>query len=211
MEQSLSMSLRQKLAMTAQMQQAIRILQLSAHDLQALVETEYLENPALEMEDPAQSREAEPEDGRLSLEQVSELARFLGDEERGPHDFHENTGRSFEAGSAVRPSLETELREQAAFVFPPGRQRRIAFFLIGSVDDCGYLQCTLADAARQLRVPEAEAEEVLTVLQGFERSLAPGLLVLELEPQDFRNANACLRGWSNCPPRARCCPRRRSG
>ena len=34
------------------------------------------------------------------------------------------------------------------------------------------------------------------VLQGFERSLAPGLLVLELEPQDFRNANACLRGWS---------------
>ena len=81
MEQSLSMSLRQKLAMTAQMQQAIRILQLSAHDLQALVETEYLENPALEMEDPAQSREAEPEDGRLSLEQVSELARFLGDED----------------------------------------------------------------------------------------------------------------------------------
>jgi predicted nucleic acid-binding protein len=33
------------------------------------------------------------------------------------------------------------------------------------------------------------------VLQGFERSLAPGLLELELEPQDFRNANACLRGW----------------
>ena len=40
---------------------------------------------------------------------------------------------------------------------------------------------------------QAQAE---TVLQGFERSLAPGLLVLELEPQDFRNANACLRGWS---------------
>ena len=33
-------------------------------------------------------------------------------------------------------------------------------------------------------------------LQGFEHGLAPGLLVLELEPQDFRNANACLRGWS---------------
>lgn len=33
------------------------------------------------------------------------------------------------------------------------------------------------------------------ILQVFERSLAPGLLLLELEPQDFRNANACLRGW----------------
>ena len=34
------------------------------------------------------------------------------------------------------------------------------------------------------------------VLRGFERSLAPGLLVLELEPQDYRHANACLRGWT---------------
>ena len=25
---------------------------------------------------------------------------------------------------------------------------------------------------------------------------APGLLMLKLEPQDFRNANACLRGWT---------------
>ena len=44
---------------------------------------------------------------------------------------------------------------------------------------------------KALNQPQAEA-----VLQGFERSLAPGLLVLELEPQDFRNANACLRGWT---------------
>jgi hypothetical protein len=34
------------------------------------------------------------------------------------------------------------------------------------------------------------------VLQGFASSLAPALLVLELEPQDFGNADACLRGWT---------------
>jgi predicted nucleic acid-binding protein len=44
---------------------------------------------------------------------------------------------------------------------------------------------------RALSPPQAE-----TVLQGFESSLAPGLLQLEPESQDFRNANACLRGWS---------------
>jgi hypothetical protein len=44
---------------------------------------------------------------------------------------------------------------------------------------------------KALSQPQAEA-----VLQGFERSLAPGLLMLELEPQDFRNANACLRCWA---------------
>jgi predicted nucleic acid-binding protein len=34
------------------------------------------------------------------------------------------------------------------------------------------------------------------VLEVFESSLAPGLLWLNLEADDFRNANACLRGWS---------------
>ncbi len=168
MEQSLSMSLRQKLAMTAQMQQAIRILQLSSQDLQELVETEYLENPALEMEDPEQPREREAEEGKYSLEEISELASYLGDDHRGPCSAREATGRSLEAGSVQRPSLEDELREQAAFVFPAGQARQLAFFLIGSVDACGYLQCTLADAAEKFAVTEAEAARVLQVLQSFE-------------------------------------------
>jgi predicted nucleic acid-binding protein len=48
----------------------------------------------------------------------------------------------------------------------------------------------------KLRTKALSPVQAEGVLQGFERSLAPGLLVLELEPQDFRNANACLRGWS---------------
>ena len=38
----------------------------------------------------------------------------------------------------------------------------------------------------------AEADRVL---DGFERSLAPALLLLDLQHQDFLHANACLRGW----------------
>lgn len=55
------------------------------------------------------------------------------------------------------------------------------------------LHSALCLKVRTKALSQTQAE---TVLQGFERSLAPGLLVLELEPQDFRNANACLRGWS---------------
>ena len=55
------------------------------------------------------------------------------------------------------------------------------------------LHSALGLKVRTKALSQAQAE---TVLQGFERSLAPGLLMLELEPQDFRNANACLRGWS---------------
>jgi len=53
------------------------------------------------------------------------------------------------------------------------------------------LHSALGLKVRTKALSQAQAE---AVLQGFERSLAPGLLMLELEPQDFRNANACQRG-----------------
>ena len=49
-EQSLNLNLSQHLVMSMKLQQAIQILQLSAQDLKAEIEKEYMENPALEME-----------------------------------------------------------------------------------------------------------------------------------------------------------------
>lgn len=54
------------------------------------------------------------------------------------------------------------------------------------------LHSALGLMVRTKALSQAQAE---AVLQGFERSLAPGQLMLELEPQDFRNANGCLCGW----------------
>jgi predicted nucleic acid-binding protein len=48
----------------------------------------------------------------------------------------------------------------------------------------------------KVRTKALSPSQAEAVLQGFERNLVPGLLVLEVEPQDFRNANACLRGWT---------------
>jgi hypothetical protein len=40
------------------------------------------------------------------------------------------------------------------------------------------------------------------VLEGVAQSLSPGLRVLNLDPQDLLNANACLRSWTTraCRP-----------
>ena len=51
MEQRLNLKLQQKLAMTQQLRQATEILQLSAQELSDLVESEFLENPAVEFEE----------------------------------------------------------------------------------------------------------------------------------------------------------------
>ena len=71
MEHSLSLNLGQKLAMTAKLQQAIQILQLSAQDLRDVIEKEYLENPALEMEDSFEDHESgEKTTDRYSIEEI---------------------------------------------------------------------------------------------------------------------------------------------
>ena len=48
--QALTQNLSQHLAMTMKMQQAIKILALPAQELRGLIEKEYLENPALEID-----------------------------------------------------------------------------------------------------------------------------------------------------------------
>ena len=50
--------------------------------------------------------------------------------------------------------------------------------------------------ALKVRTGALSATEADRVLEVFARSIAPGLLWLNLEADDFRNANACLRGWS---------------
>jgi predicted nucleic acid-binding protein len=55
------------------------------------------------------------------------------------------------------------------------------------------LHSALGLKVRTKALSQMQAE---AVLQRFERSLAPGLQLLELESQDFLNANACLRGWT---------------
>ena len=55
------------------------------------------------------------------------------------------------------------------------------------------LHSALGLKVRTKALNPAQAE---TVLHGFERTLAPGFLMLAVEPQDFHNAQACLRGWT---------------
>ncbi|WP_416196404.1 RNA polymerase factor sigma-54 [Selenomonas sp.] len=170
--QALQENLSQHLAMTMKMQQAIKILQLSAQDLRGVIEKEYLENPALEIDyDRAVSfAETGKSEQVYRAEDISAFAAYLG-----------GSGRGDEAGAAeeeknpvlARPAsrtLEEELMEQAAFAYPAGREREraVAVFLIGSLDGSGYLRVPLAEAARATQVSGAEAEAVLAVLQSFE-------------------------------------------
>ena len=93
-EQSLNMSLSQHLAMTMKLQQAIQILQLSAQDLRAEIEKEYLENPALDMEYDDGTEELP--DGNFRDEDIAALAEYLGSDTNDNRYAMDDAPKSFE-------------------------------------------------------------------------------------------------------------------
>lgn len=171
MEQSLSLNQSQRLAMTAKLQQAIRILQLSSQDLRTTIENEYLENPALELEEAsAEPDAAESSEDRYSIEEIAALANYLGDDERQPHASHDPITQRFEAVASTGITLEQELMEQVNFTFHAEKERGVATFIVGSIDTRGYLQTPCTEIARAMQTDVPMVERVLKIIQGFEPS-----------------------------------------
>lgn len=167
-EQSLGMNLSQHLAMTMQLQQAIEILQLSAQELCATIEKEYLENPVLEMDYPSGRRELY-EQGGPAHAGVRALADYLDGGGKQPACFTDEDERQFDAPTPLHATLEEELLEQVNFTFTENEsERAVATFLVGSLDSRGYLTLPVAEVARAMACSEAEVLRILAVIQGFE-------------------------------------------
>lgn len=166
--QSLSMNLSQQLVMTMQLQQAIQILQLSAQDLRAEIEKEYLENPALEMD--YTTGVADSREDIFSREDISALADYLGEGSGGgePHYFTDDIDRESQIAAPASLTLEEELLEQVEFTFRRESERAIATFIVGCIDGSGYLTMTTADIAAAMQTSESEVLAVLARVQEFE-------------------------------------------
>ncbi|WP_270527945.1 RNA polymerase factor sigma-54 [Mitsuokella jalaludinii] len=165
-EQSLGMNLSQHLAMTMQLQQAIEILQLSAQELCATIEKEYLENPVLEMEYSTGRRERYEQDGSVN---VRALADYLDGGNKQPSYFTDDDEHQFDTAAPSHETLEEILLEQVNFTFNENEsERAVATFLVGSLDSRGYLTLPTAEAARAMACSEAEILRILTVIQSFE-------------------------------------------
>ena len=165
-EQALNLNLSQHLVMTMKLQQAIQILQLSAQDLKAEIEKEYMENPALEMEygDGVTASQGEV----LRAENVAALAEYLeGDGNASTGGFYERDN-ILENNASVNITLERDLLEQAEFACRNEEELALATFIIGSIDDWGYLTISTSEIAAAMQVPEERVEQVLQLVQAFE-------------------------------------------
>jgi RNA polymerase sigma-54 factor len=159
----LQMQQTQRLIMTPELRQAITVLQLPVTELSQFIEAELLENPCLEVEPKEEAEETG------SRQDLGKLVDYLGESEGhgGPvADLEDEVG--FVAFTATVPTLQEHLTAQLLLAGLDPLGRRIGDFLIGNVDDNGYLTVQTAEAATQLGVPEERVVQVLHVIQSFD-------------------------------------------
>ncbi len=179
MKPSLRTSMSQQLTLTPQLRQAIRLLQLSAIELEAEITTAVEENPLLELADDAEP-ENEPASEAAEAERDSVEIEVL-DAQESPLDYepewddarpaHDGDGDNDAAARMVEnDDLHSHLLWQLNLSPMSDRDRRIGVALIDAIDDDGYIAESLDGLCDSLR-PEVDArpDEVLTVLHRIQR------------------------------------------
>lgn len=178
LRQQLKMS--QQLVMTPQLQQAIKLLQLSRLELQEMVQQEMLENPFLEETYSDTGTDSQPEEDRTGFENEaydSNIARdaswedYLGEfastpktDERREFETSEEIS-PLEARCAARPTLEGHLLWQLRLSTLTDKQKEIGEIIIGNLSSNGFLQADNEELAGLAGCTPEEVEEVTQKIQ----------------------------------------------
>ncbi len=204
MKPSLQLKLSQHLALTPQLQQSIRLLQLSTLELEQELEKYLQENPLLEREEeeyaPPKPGSDEAESAATEQSEIepaptpssADDESWLGEESSyssssGSFDDDDN---DFQDVQAATTSLREHLSWQLGLMAIPDRDRTLVQCLIEALDDDGYLTQSLEDLAETLPPElEIEAEELQIALKhlqyfdptGVGARNAPECLALQLE------------------------------
>ncbi len=202
MDTKLDLRLTQRLIMTPQLQQAIKLLQLSKLELEQMVNQALLENPFL---DETQAETAETDDdesyktvttteiattrdedegGALSPLNGEDLkwGEYLSDDgfdnkETGYYKDSEEEGMTYEQMLTRPSSLSEHLSWQLNLATSDTEINKAGECIIGNLDDNGYLQSTIEEVAVSSGVTQEKAAEALNVIQQFD---PPGIAARDL-------------------------------
>ncbi|HWN80645.1 MAG TPA: hypothetical protein VNM87_00975, partial [Candidatus Udaeobacter sp.] len=199
MEMKHGLHLQQKptLVMTQRLQQALKLLQVPTLELQQILQTELQQNPLLEevieydeVEEPAadtEPAEAPPEvDPERETTVQDEGEKSLAEWEeywREGYDGHYNRGEVqtaddfYEKVPTTVPTLADYLTAQLRLATSDAEILRIGEYLIGTIDDRGYLTMADAEVADALSAPGDKVQETVAVLQTFD---PPGVAAHDL-------------------------------
>jgi RNA polymerase sigma-54 factor len=182
-----NLKLSQQLVMTPQLQQAIKLLQLSRIELQETVERELMENPMLEeaMEEERPSSENAETDFRKTksdddpstvqdLQKNAEWDDYLGEfsstakqaqsrEAEIPED-----GMAFDARLSAKHTLEGHLQWQLRLSAFTEREMEIGEIILSNLETTGYLKADKEELSELAHCSMEEMESVISRIQRFD-------------------------------------------
>ena len=196
----------QQLVLAPQMRQSLKILQVAALDLRAAIQEELQANPTLEempMDDVSLEKAAtsgdenaarnddprEEMDFSKDFQVLEKIGQDWRDHLADTGGVRQTTGEEDERRQHFFDSLTTEtslqqhLMQQAELADCPAQTLEALRFLVGSLDDRGYLTTTLSDLALLSHLPLETMQEAAKLLKTFDppgigaESLADCLLI----------------------------------
>lgn len=187
MKQSLQIGLNQQLRMTPQLQQAIRLLQLSSIDLQQEIQENLYSNPLLEIDETAETPEKADEVGDIDAEQPKVETEQKSDEleysARDGLQQSQHTGPDFtDREDAAEETLRDHLCWQLNLTPMSPLDQDIAMAIIDAVDSSGLLCTSIENIIQSVRSEEElEEEDILSVLHRIQRFDPPGVAARDLK------------------------------
>jgi RNA polymerase sigma-54 factor len=190
LEQKLHLRLSQKLIMTPSLQQAIKLLQLSKLELQEVLNQELLENPLLEESaEEAKQEEAEVEaQEKTQTEEEAKAAELPKTEEKDSFDeidydayfqdyieygYNPRMGEDHEEfpieNTLTRPpNLTDHLAWQLGMSDASPKVKEIGAFIIGNIDEDGYLRATTEEIVAAGPYDPADVEKAISAIQSLD-------------------------------------------
>lgn len=207
MKTSLQLKMGQQLTMTPQLQQAIRLLQLSTLELHQEIQQALESNPMLEVDEehPDDFSEDSDNDNRSAAEETQQDSVSL-DEQLSKQELPENLSQDsqwedtyqstanvssnnlnqgdgdfdFDARHASTEGLQEHLLWQLNLTPMSEIDHSIATMFIDGIDDDGYLHTNVEDVLESVSDSGVEMDEVLAVLHRLQQFDPAGVFAYDL-------------------------------
>jgi RNA polymerase sigma-54 factor len=202
MKLRLDLRLSQKLIMTPQLQQAIKLLQLSRLELQQTLTQHLMENPLLEELPPdvdeagEEATQEKPEPERTDVEEAPAEQGTESAEDLSPSSWEDYFDSDRRVGDTEYPSasqdefpsydqtvvkaqsLDEHLQWQLNLSGLDDADKAIGRLILGNIDEEGYLRMSVPEIAAEAGVPAEQVESVLGHIQTFD---PPGVAARDLQ------------------------------
>ncbi len=179
LRQTLGLNLSQRLVMTPSLLQKIELLTLNRLELSDLLNQELAENPVLEeaIEQPEiepgerteeEKESAKDEDGYEDFDYEYFFGEYLSPSYRSREREARSDQPSFDLFLATPSTLSDHLNWQLNLNDVSAEIREIGYFIIGNINEDGYLMVSVEEIGESLHASREKVEEALSVVQSLD-------------------------------------------